>query len=322
MEQQTVNQTKRTGNIPAKWQGMLLRPFDAVVIGVFLVVMLIVGTFLDYPLSASLYDPESGFGLILAAYGQLPSSAGAVLAGTLFLIGRNRDRKPVCIFQCVLGIIMIGVGVYMLCENPIEYMDMNVILSCVIGLLISAGMAALAVFVSINAQREDVILVAVIFLLVILSQMVIINIIKVPWGRPRMRLIMTDDRAFFMPWYQPGTALKDTLTAAGVAAEEFKSFPSGHTGHAVILMLYGLLPWLRSGAGRKDPSGTKQTSLSGTPVIRLFVWIGFGWTVLVAFSRIIMGAHFLSDTAVGAGISFLCVLLIPALVFRIRKADG
>ncbi len=185
--------------------------------------------------------------------------------------------------------------------------------------VITALMMALAVFVSRNARKEDILLVATIFLLTIVAQMALINLIKIPWGRPRMRLIMTDDRAFFMPWYQPGTALKDTLTAAGVAAEEFKSFPSGHTGHAVILMLYGLLPWLQGGAGRSDRPGRKPALLSETPSIRLFVWIGFGWAALVAFSRMIMGAHFLSDTVVGFAISFLCVLLIPALVFRHRR---
>ncbi len=310
-----------------KRRGMLVMPGDVVVIGIFLILMLVLGTFLDYPISAVLYDRQSLFGIFLAGYAQVPSSAGAVMAGTLFLIGRNRKRRPVCIFQCVLALIMIGVGVYMLCENPVEYMGMNVILSCVIGLLISAGMVALAVFVSRNARREDVILVASVFLLVILSQMVIINIIKVPWGRPRMRLIETDARAFFVPWYQPGTALKDSLVAAGVAAEEFKSFPSGHTGHAAMLMLYGLLPWLQSGAHlpeRKDKASGRieAGALSTVFSVRLFVWIGLGWTVLVALSRMIMGAHFLSDTAVGAGISFLCVLIVPALVFRRRMAEG
>ncbi len=314
-----ANHMKKTQNPSTKWQGMLLRPVDAIVIGIFLAVMLIIGTFLDYPLSASLYNPTSGFGLILAAYGQLPSSAGAVLAGTLFLIGRSRNKRAVRVWQTVIGLVMIGVGIYMLCENPVEYMNMNLVLSCVIALVITALMMALAVFVSRNARKEDILQVATVFLLTIVAQMALINLIKIPWGRPRMRLIMTDDRAFFMPWYQPGTALKDTLTAAGVAAEEFKSFPSGHTGHAVILMLYGLLPWLQGGAGRSDRPGRKPALLSETPSIRLFVWIGFGWAALVAFSRMIMGAHFLSDTVVGFAISFLCVLLIPALVFRHRR---
>ncbi len=316
---QTAKQTDQTAGTKGRWHGMLVRPGDAALIGVFLVIMLIVGTLMDYPISSALYQPDNGFGLLLAAYGQLPSSAGAVLAGTLFLIGRSRGSRTARIWQTVIGLVMIGVGVYMLCENPVEYMDMNLILSCIIALVITVLMMALAVFVSQNARKEDVLLVATIFLFTIVLQMVLINLIKIPWGRPRMRLIETDARVSFIPWYEPGTALKDSLVAAGVEAEEFKSFPSGHTGHAVILMLYGLLPWLRNGAGRTTDPGQKDRALSLTPSIRLFVWIGFGWAVLVALSRMIMGAHFLSDTVVGFAVSFLCVLLIPALVFRHRK---
>ncbi len=317
--EQTAKQAHNTAGRRDRWQGMLVRPVDAAAIGIFLVIMLIVGTFLDYPISRELYQPDNGFGLILAAYGQLPSSAGAVMAGTLFLIGRSRGNRTVRVWQTVIGLVMIGVGVYMLCENPVEYMDMNLVFSCIIALVITVLMMALAVFVSRNARKEDVLLVATVFLVTIVLQMVLINLIKIPWGRPRMRLIEADAQVSFMPWYEPGTALKDSLVAAGVEAEEFKSFPSGHTGHAVILMLYGLLPWLRHGAGRTIHSEREDQALSLTPSIRLFVWIGFGWAVLVALSRMIMGAHFLSDTAVGFAVSFLCVLLVPALVFRHRK---
>ncbi len=314
---QTAKQTDyNTDTGGFRRSGMLLRTGDAVVIGIFLVVMLAAGTFQDFEISSSLYNPHSWFGLFLASYGQLPSSAGAVLAGTLFLIGRSRSNRPARILETVIGLVMMGVGIYMLCENPVEYMNMNLVLSCIIALVITVLMMALAVFVSQNASKEDVLLVATIFLLTILAQMIIINLIKIPWGRPRMRLIETDSRACFMPWYQPGTTLKDTLVAAGVEAEEFKSFPSGHTGHAVMLMLYGLLPWLHNGGHRTKWSGMQDASLSLVPSVRLFVWIGFAWTLLVAFSRMIMGAHFLSDTAVGAGISFLCVLVIPAMVCR------
>lgn len=135
--------------------------------------------------------------------------------------------------------------------------------------------------------------------------MLLINLIKIPWGRPRMRLIASDSRAFFLPWWQPGTALWDQLTAFGVAVEEFRSFPSGHAGNAVTLLLLGLLPQLNERLAPKR---------------RLFVILGFVWVCLVSFSRIIMGAHLLSDTAVGMLTGLLCCLLIIRLVFRSKAA--
>ena len=73
----------------------------------------------------------------------------------------------------------------------------------------------------------------------------VVNLIKIPWGRARMRLVAVDDRAYFMPWLQPGRSLRDMLVAAGVVVEEFKSIPSGHTANASSLMLLCLLPMLR-----------------------------------------------------------------------------
>ena len=81
-----------------------------------------------------------------------------------------------------------------------------------------------------------------------------------------------------MPWWQPGTELRDILTAAGVPKEEFKSFPSGHSANSSILILLTLLPVIRPSLARR------QTVLFCT---------GFGWALAVAVSRIVMGAHYL-----------------------------
>ena len=116
--------------------------------------------------------------------------------------------------------------------------------------------------------------------------MLLINIIKVPWGRVRMRLIVsTGNESYFTNWWQAGTALKKRLVAAGVSSDEFRSFPSGHTACAACAMLLTLLPTLYRRLHDKEP---------------LFMAIGAGWTLLGAFSRLRMGAHFLSDVSVSA----------------------
>ena len=40
--------------------------------------------------------------------------------------------------------------------------------------------------------------VAAVFLLVIFADILVVNLIKIPWGRARMRLVAVDDRAYFM----------------------------------------------------------------------------------------------------------------------------
>ena len=138
----------------------------------------------------------------------------------------------------------------------------------------------------------------------VFADILVVNLIKIPWGRPRMRLVAVDERACFLPWWQPGTDLRDTLVAAGVAAEEFKSFPSGHTANASALMLLCLLPRLSS------KLEGKQTALFLT---------GFVWAVLVALSRIIMGAHYLTDTMAGFAVGLISLIAVCACFPELKK---
>ena len=117
--------------------------------------------------------------------------------------------------------------------------------------------------------------------MVAIGTMVLINVIKVPWGRVRMRLIVqTGNESYFTPWWQAGTALKDRLVAEGISKDEFRSFPSGHTACASCAKLLALLPTLSREKRKKTGA-----LLAG----------GCLWALVVAFTRIWMGAHFLTD---------------------------
>ena len=116
--------------------------------------------------------------------------------------------------------------------------------------------------------------------------MLLINIIKVPWGRARMRLIYsTGNDTYFTNWWQAGTALKKKLVADGVSSDDFRSFPSGHTACAACSMLLILLPTLYRRLHDKE---------------KLFMVLGGVWTLAVAVSRLRMGMHFLSDVSVSS----------------------
>ena len=105
-----------------------------------------------------------------------------------------------------------------------------------------------------------------------------------------MRMIAVQPEAAFQPWWVIGSEMKDTLMTMGVAAEEFKSFPSGHSGNAACALLLSILPLICSRLKGKE------TMLMASGILI---------TLMVAGSRIVMGAHFLSDITVGMGITFL-----------------
>ena len=278
---------------------------EALAFFLILLVLLAAGSLWDAPISCAVYNESSRFGQILAAYGEYPAALGWVAAGVLLIVGRNREKKALAVLQILVGGLLTVFGALMTCVMPTVYLDWPKPVLFLIGLLCSCAAGVLMVRLGRHARRDAVLRTAAALFFAILAEMLLINLIKIPWGRPLMRLIASDSRAFFLPWWQPGTALRDQLTALGVAAEEFKSFPSGHAGNAVTLLLLGLLPQLNE---RLAPKRLR------------FVILGFVWTCLVSFSRIIMGAHFLSDTAVGMLTGLLCCLLVTRLVFRSKAA--
>ena len=272
-----------------------------------LLVMLAVGSFADYPISLALYHPDNPLGRLLAGFGEYPAALGFSAAGAMLLFARNRERRLTGMLQMISGCWFILSGGTMAVTLPTGYLDIPVFLSIVIG-VVGTGLTVWGVLILCRgADRKTVLRVAAAFLLVIFADILVVNLIKIPWGRARMRLVASDARAYFIPWWQPGTELRDVLTAAGVPKEEFKSFPSGHSANSSSLMLLSLLPMLR------PQWNCRKTAL---------FCAGFGWALAVAVSRIVMGAHYLSDTAVGLAVGLAALVVICRLLFSVRSTPG
>ena len=281
---------------PAKTREILL-------FSCFLAAMMLIGSLWDYPISLALYDKASWYGNLLAAYGEYPAWLGLILAGTMLIAARNRGKMVSGAFQLAGGGLLAIAGAFMAATTPSKYLPASEALLVTLGLLCSALTALLTARMCRGADRAVAVRVAAMISAVILTEIVLYSLIKIPWGRVRMRLVAADARAYFMPWWDAGGSLKKTLLAAGVAAEEFKSFPSGHTANAACLMLLCLLPQVNGKLAHKGA---------------LLFCIGAAWACMVGLSRIIVGAHYLTDTAAGAGLT-LCVLLVAQRVFFSKK---
>jgi membrane-associated phospholipid phosphatase len=128
----------------------------------------------------------------------------------------------------------------------------------------------------------------------------VIQIMKSIWARERFRvmvggydrsLIPNGDYSGFTPWYLPqgfadrGAGYVGAREAAdalmGYHGDAFKSFPSGHTGAASVLMALIILPDIMP----KTLGRFKK----------LFWIVPFVYIALVGISRLVMGAHYLSD---------------------------
>lgn len=248
-----------------------------------LLVLMIAGSIFDFSISSALYPgKESSFGQFFAAFGELPAFLALTCAGVLLFVHRGCLRKDwnALFLLASAGLVFGGIflSVHEAADNvpampvwvPLLVMVFFSVL-CAVGLLLLTG----------GAQEKTVIRFVLTIVFVCVGTMLLINIIKVPWGRARMRLIAaTGNASYFTPWWQAGSALKDQLVSEGVSGDEFRSFPSGHTACAACAMLMALLPTVCKRLRGKE---------------RRLGLLGVLWTAVVALSRVMMGAHFLTD---------------------------
>ena len=146
---------------------------------------------------------------------------------------------------------------------------------------------------------------AIALLLICAIPTLLINMgIKAYVGRIRYRAMnMYPDNeqygfAAFARWYEvKGQWLDDeTKVTLFGTADALKSFPSGHTCESGTT--YGLI-MLNEALGIKNKK------------IRALMWIGpLTLTGLVAVSRLVAGAHFMSDVLVGGTLSFVTMIIV------------
>lgn len=278
----------------------LISRTNALIFGAILAAFLVVGTFFDLQISTALFDSSSAFGIFFAAYGEMPAGLALVVAGVLLIKFRNRASVGKAIGQIIGAALLLALGAMILTFMPTLYLNTSPAILAAIGLAIG-GLTTWGVLrLSSAADRRVAIRVAVVLLVVVIAEMILINLIKIGWQRPRMRLLEENSSVLFSPWYSPGNPAKAELMAQGISSEEFKSFPSGHVGNATTMILLTVLIPLRMSLARFAP---------------LFFWFGALWAGLVALSRVIVGAHFVSDTVIGATVTLVVILLAYRIAF-------
>lgn len=305
---------------------------------------------LEFLVSVGVFNITSIFGTFFAAFGEFPTFVMFSFAfGVTFFAGfSSKGGKAVRIILKVVSAIfaiMFGVMSGIMAMNYfVEYANhlgndkLDTIL-LVVGALIGLGVVIAGFFLLRRIpkdQYDKYRRVALTAIFVILADMIIVNLMKGAWGRLRYREVdpigaifaagaaaqygLDPEKAYFAgrvaaakdyftAWYLPqGSKYSEMVSlATGEVFADPKSFPSGHSADASAIFLITLLPYLFE--------KTKKWSwLLGT--------IAGVWTLLVMFSRIVMGAHYISDVTFGAAIGFFSFALITRLMLdRKPKAE-
>lgn len=277
---------------------------DAAAIAVILALCLGVGSFFDYQISCALFNIGSMYGRFIEAAGELPFELTASIAGVMLVRAVRPDSRG-SKWLAVLGILVnIGLAGYEIVSSLRvggKLIAVQLVLTFV--LVIAANLVVYRL--TRTTEPDELTRWALMVLVVWVAQAIILNVIVKPlWSRPRMRVIEVTQGLEFQPWWVIGNPDKLTYIAAGVIKDGFKSFASGHTAHAAIGLMLAGLP---AAAFTEKPSRR-----------RVIFWTAAVVAALVAFGRIVIGAHFLSDVSCG----FALVLALECLAARIAYPSG
>lgn len=258
---------------------------DLMILGCVAAVLLVVGAFADLQISHALYNQESVFGKIFEAVGEFPASFIASFCAMSVAVVQKQQKGNIG-FKCAGSFILALLFGLMAGMLPMKYFGAPMAAGVVLAIIIIAADLFMAKAVAKNSS-EELYKAAVLGLELFLIVILVFNMIKLGWGRERYRhMAASGDFTGFSMWLIP----------QGLASgNEFMSFPSGHSANAAIVMWITLIPSFVSLMKGKE---TLLKVVAG-------VWIG-----CVMLSRIIMGAHFVSDVTMGMTISLVTFYLL------------
>ena len=269
--------------------------------------LMLLGSFFDYQISLKLYDAKHMFGILLSAYGQLPAMLCLIGGGGLLMkdVFDRQTRKETFIITFIFVFILNLFVFVMLSFDTLKYIpQMPLSIAVIISLFIIITVNIVIFRLCENKDHDTLQKIAWFLILTPILTLLVVNIIKIFWQRPRMRFISTHPEISFQPWWMIGNSLKEPLSMQGIPADEFKSFPSAHTACAACCFTTGVLLLLNK---RFEGKGYLLFSIS------------FIFTLMVGLSRIVAGAHFLSDITCGMAISFFIQALLAKKIFHIKS---
>ncbi|GHV83194.1 hypothetical protein AGMMS50212_05340 [Spirochaetia bacterium] len=248
-------------------------------------------TFLDLWIDKALFNPQSTFGAIFAVIGLLPQIGIIFIAPAMVwavFIAKRKDIKPTGI---LILIFVSAVSVFRIYNDQDDLPNVIKSNPWIIVLFFCALVFVVLPFA--KKHPHEVLQAGIIAVLVLFAGRLILDNVKMNWGRQRF-FTMTDPDSQFTRWFLP---------QGKAASDSFKSFPSGHSFSAMLSVWVSLIPVCIFGAGEKARKWSK---------IIVVLALLFGFTTM--FSRLVLGMHFLSDVTCGAVISLACFVVFKSLI--------
>lgn len=278
----------------------------------FFLVTFIIGSFVDQQLSEAIFSRDNAFGLTFAVIGTLPGYACfAVLGGTYLWCALKSDYTKVWqkIIFYAMALLGFGCGIYFSGKEffgPNGFVNEDIYF---LGFIITTPIMCVMSFLGYKLAKQlnnsriwifSSLLTFFLFLALVPG----VTLIKSIFHRPRYRTVTLGYGALeFHNWWERCKDYEEMKEIYGIAGEEFKSFPSGHAGGSAVFMAFIIyLPIFNKNFKKYQ--------------IPLF-YAGFAWCLLVSFTRILVGAHFLSDVSMGAMLIMICLYICNEILIHL-----
>lgn len=293
------------------------RRLPLIIITLILIAGIVIGSFYDLQISERIFSSRDPFGITCSAFGMVPGYGFiAFLGGGIFMIAlKKKNQLPLRIILFALGIFGIGISTWL---TSLEFFSINgyyksgtgyTILSYVIAFFLEAGFFVIGLFLLRNNTNDKMwIALLVLAAALIISLLPGTTLMKDLVRRPRYREVPLGlEGVTFHNWWEPCPNYKDLMSLHGLISEEFKSFPSGHAATTMLIPFFlGMLPVF-------VPKLMKYK-------MPLF-YIGLAYCSLISFTRILVGAHYLSDVCFGALLTLTLMWIAWEIVIKLKLIE-
>ncbi len=266
----------------------MIKAYKKNIIGFYVIAAIALGfaAFFDLKIDIWLNNPDNPVCILFYNTGEIPCRFIMPFAGTVIFYVSDKMWKRIAGLLVNLG-GSAYMGTYIAKHFFVEENQLS--FGIVYGIGFGVMLLLFGRLVPVPEKlKKPLFVLAVAGIAVMVVQLSCIEGMKYLWGRVRFRDLLADGSyEAFTPWY----------IINGINGN--KSFPSGHTAGAGMSYLLMLFPFVFNKFKDKK---------------QLCFWIPCVYTSIVAFTRLVMGAHYLSDVTVGGIVSFSVVLLAMAIL--------
>lgn len=270
-------------------------------LAIYLIVIWIVAAFLlessDLWISISVYNPNLSWAIFLEKYGEIPGLIVALIGIHIYIvtIKASSNIKTILISGFLLTVGTL-ITIYILwltslgLSNNTIFFNSNRNIFFLIAILLNILISFLF-RKRYKFSQKTVLFSRISFKMFFYGNVIFVFLLKILWGRIRFR-DLSQDYSDFTAWYIPN----------GITGDQ--SFPSGHAAMGFMLISLFVLVM--------DKSLYKRIIFKG---------LILSCAILICISRIIIGAHYVSDVLFGSFIMIVTYLLVMNRSNKIVKVD-